>query len=600
MDYSTMITSENRPKGMSQVDWLWLNYEHYNVAQEASEVPSDRLLLTEQAITNLIQKATSGGITTLRYEENPDDTTTMRLMGQAVNGEVLTIVILPKEEHIVSFANRKVTQTDVDNGCGYVAGTDVLAITTNLGKVYMVSLADLDIQISGGETNTVYSEVINGVVTANVKIDENNNTNSAVTLKSTNNGLYTQLKLDDTSTGVQLEITDKGLKASLPVENSSVPLQFRQLSFDNYLVTEPVENTIYFITDKPFIYLNGLRYGVDIFPGEYPIVSLIYDADCMRLYYKKADGSDIQALELGAVSADRNGMFTKEQYTEFQRLISAIGSIADVSDYVTNKVKTAAFSIEKGPVVNKQLPLFLKDGFGNTISTVYLDSEDYLSFATQRAATAEDVLNAAAQGVTIKVGEAILILTLTSGDVVYVSLSQIADIYTGVKTNTVSVTVSDYNISADIIIPDNEKILYESTEGLSAKISVKQHHKTITVYGKTEDEENKLGEFTLNDQLLSYTVLRNFDQQMLNTYPPSQVDGEDYDPVENPTYFGYTYIVLTMGVDTGDSSTSYKYNLYLSITKFLDEIVVSADEDNILTKGTDGHLYATIPWIDVN
>ncbi len=600
MDYSTMITSENRPKGMSQVDWLWLNYEHYNVAQEASEVPSDRLLLTEQAITNLIQKATSGGITTLRYEENPDDTTTMRLMGQAVNGEVLTIVTLPKEEHIISFANRKVTQTDVDNGCGYVAGTDVLAITTNLGKVYMVSLTDLDIQISGGETNTVYSEVINGVVTANVKIDENNNTNSAVALKSTNNGLYTQLKLDDASTGVKLEITDKGLKASLPVENSSVPLQFKQLSLDNYLVTEPVENTIYFITDKPFIYLNGLRYGVDIFPGEYPIVSLIYDADCMRLYYKKADGSDIQALELGAVSADRNGMFTKEQYTEFQRLVSAIGSIADVSDYVTNKVKTAAFSIEKGSVVNKQLPLFLKDDFGNTISTVYLDSEDYLSFATQRAATAEDVIKAAAQGVTIKVGEAILILTLTSGDVVYVSLSQIADIYTGVKTNTISVTVSDYNISADIIIPDNEKILYESTEGLSAKISVKQHHKTITVYGKTEDEENKLGEFTLNDQLLSYTVLRNFDQQMLNTYPPSQVDGEDYDPVTNPTYFGYTYIVFTMGVDTGDSSTSYKYNLYLSITKFLDEIVVSADEDNILTKGTDGHLYATIPWVDIN
>ena len=141
-----MIKSEDRPKGMSQLDWLWLNYKLFNVQNEASEVPSERVILTEQAITNLVRKATGGGITTLRFEENPDDTTTMRLMGQAVNGEVLTIVVIPKEEHIISFANRKVTQTDVDNGCGYVAGTDVLAITTNLGKVYMVSLTDLDLQ----------------------------------------------------------------------------------------------------------------------------------------------------------------------------------------------------------------------------------------------------------------------------------------------------------------------------------------------------------------------------------------------------------------------------------------------------------------------
>lgn len=596
-----MIKSEDRPKGMSQLDWLWLNYKLFNVQNEASEVPSERVILTEQAITNLVRKATGGGITTLRFEENPDDTTTMRLMGQAVNGEVLTIVVIPKEEHIISFANRKVTQTDVDNGCGYVAGTDVLAITTNLGKVYMVSLTDLDLQISGGETDTVYSEVVKGVVTANVKIDSNNNTKSAVELKNTNKGLYTELKLDDASTGVKLEIGPNGLKASIPVEGSeAAPISFSQLTMDEYLILgKPAANTIYFITDKPFIYFNGMRYGVNILPGEYPIVSLTYDGDSMRIYYKKGDGSDIQVLDLGAVSAERNGMFTKEQYTEFQRLLKAVGSIDSIADYVQAAIKTAAFSLEKGIEVNKKVPLILKDGNQNILSTVYLDSEDYLSFAEQRAATTDDVINAAKKGVLIREGQSILILTLASGDLVYVDLAGLVDAYSGEKTNTIQVSVADYRVSANVILPADEKILYESTEGLTSRIAVKQHHKTISIYGKTDNPEDKLGEFSLNDQLLSYAVLHDFNADMLNMYPPAQVDGEEYDSVENPVYFGYTYIVLTMGIDTGDSSTSYKYNLYLSITKFLDEIVVSHDEDNILTRGSDGHLYATLAWIEV-
>lgn len=596
-----MIKSENRPKGMSQLDWLWLNFSPFNVQNEASEVPSERVLLTEQALTNLIQKTTSGGITTLRFEENPDDQTTMRLMGQAVNGEVLTIVSIPKEEHIISFVSRKVTQTDVDNGCGYVAGTDVLAITTNLGKVYMVSLADLDIQISGGETDTVYSEVINGVVTANVKIDENNNSNSAVELKHTNKGVYTKVKLDDASTGIKLEVSSNGLKASLPIEGTStVPLKFAQMSLDNYLALEsPVENTMYIITDKPFIYFNGLRYGVNILPGEYPIVSLVYDNDSMRLYYKKSDGSDIQALELGAVSAERNGMFTKEQYTEFLRLLKAIGSVESVTEFVDSEVKRAAFSLEKGTAVNNKVPLNLKDGNGNILSTVQLDSEDYLSFAEQRVATTEDVIAAAKKGVLIREGQSILILTLVSGDLVYVNLTGLVDAYNGEETNTIQVSVADYKISADLKVADDDKVLYKSVNGLASRVSVRQHHKTISIYGKTENPEDKLGEFTLNDQLLSYRVLHDYNESMKNLYPPAQVDGEEYDPVTNPVYFGYTYIVFTMGVDSKDSSTDYKYNLYLSMTKFLDEIVVSNDEDNILTKGSDKHLYATLAWTEV-
>ena len=594
-----MIKSEERPKGMSQVDWLWFNYKYFNVQNEASEIPSERILLTEKAVSSMIQKASGGSITDLRFEEDPDNPELMRLMGTAINGEVLTVVSVPKEEHIVSFTSRKVTQTDIDNGSELKAGTDVLAITTNLNKVYLVSLESISSQISGGETNTVYSEVLNGVIYANIKIDEGNNTNSPINIKSTNQGIYAGLKLSDESTGVRLEITENGLKAYLPFEGGTA-VKFRQLSLDEYLIISPEQDTVYFITDKPFIYLNGIKYGIDILPGDNPIVSLVYDADSMRLYYKKSDGTDIQSIDLGPVTAERSGMMTKEQYTDFQRLLRSIGDIVDIKEHVQYIVKSAAFSLEKGEISNKRMPLLLKDGFGNTLSTVDMDVEDYLAFAEQRAATSEDCIEAAKKGVLIEEGDALLILTLTSGDTVYVSLAQLMDIYTGEDTNTIHTSVNNYKISSDIIIPANEKILYESVNGLSARLSVKQKKNIVALYGKTDTADDKLGEFILSDQLLSYRVLRKFNEQMLSDFPPAQIDGADYDLVTNPIHFGHTYLVLTMGIDTNDSSTSYRYHYYLDITTFLDEIAVSSDEDNIITKGSDGHLYATISWIDVN
>jgi hypothetical protein len=75
-------------------------------------------------------------------------------------------------------------------------------------------------------------------------------------------------------------------------------------------------STLYFITDKPYIYLGGTRYGVDMSPGEVPIVSLVYDADHMLLSYKKADGSDIQQIHMGPADENTPGMMSTETYIE--------------------------------------------------------------------------------------------------------------------------------------------------------------------------------------------------------------------------------------------------------------------------------------------
>lgn len=213
----SIIKSENKPGDMSQLDWLWLNFKEYNVQNTSSTTPSERVILTEQAIAGMIQNISGGGITALALEENPDNPETVKLVGKAVDGTILTNVVFPKEDHIVSFVNRKVTQTDVDNGCLYEVGTNALVITTKSGKNFIVSVPDITLQLEGKESNTANTKVLNGKITTDVKID--NNVNSAVEIKNSSNGLYAQLKIDNSSTGVKLEVGSNGLKVTaLPGE----------------------------------------------------------------------------------------------------------------------------------------------------------------------------------------------------------------------------------------------------------------------------------------------------------------------------------------------------------------------------------------------
>jgi len=150
-----MITSENKPVDMSRLDWLWESYKSFNISNDVSAAPSDRIVLTEKAITDLIQNVSGGGITSLRFIKNPDDVTTMKLVGQSVNGTELTVVVIPKEEHITSFVNRKVTQDDVNQGCTYAVGTNALVITTNLNKTYITKLTSGNVSISTDADNII-------------------------------------------------------------------------------------------------------------------------------------------------------------------------------------------------------------------------------------------------------------------------------------------------------------------------------------------------------------------------------------------------------------------------------------------------------------
>lgn len=592
-----MSNDIQRPHGMSQLDYLWVNFGGYKVSNEASSIPQEDVILTEQALTDLIQKSTSGGITALTFREHPTKTDTMELIGTSINGSVLTVVEMPKEVHVQSFSHRTVTQTDIDNGVPYPINSEVLSIVLTNGTEYLVSLEELNLVIRGGDTDTINTNVTNGVVNSHLKIDAGNNSISVVEIKSNSNGIYSNLKISQKSTGLELTKEEDGLSGSIPLGTTGYSIKFDQMTLSQYQALETKDpSTLYFITDKPYIYLGGTRYGVDMNPGEVPIVSLVYDADHMLLSYKKADGSDIQQIHMGPADEDTPGMMSTETYIELQELKKALDGIVNVKEYIAEEVSKAAFSIEFGDESNGTKPLNLKNGKGDIISSVNIDVESYLEFGVSKIADAQDVEDS---GGTVQEGHQILVLTLTSGNKIYVDLNQLVDVYTGLNTKSITLSVSNNQISADLNISKDDQILYIYDDGVRAHFQIVRQPGKILFYGKTQTDTDKLAEIQLADTVITTAFIEKATEGTYTKYPPRYIDSKPYDQLTNPIVLGTPYFIIVFGSDTGDSSTSYQYNDYISINPILNTLVLSPNEGNIITRDENGYLYGSINWIEV-
>lgn len=592
-----MSNDIQRPHGMSQLDYLWVNFGGYKVSNEASSIPQEDVILTEQALTDLIQKSTSGGITALTFREHPTKTDTMELIGTSINGSVLTVVEMPKEVHVQSFSHRTVTQTDIDNGVPYPINSEVLSIVLTNGTEYLVSLEELNLVIRGGDTDTISTNVTNGVVNSHLKIDAGNNSISVVEIKSNSNGIYSNLKISQKSTGLELTKEEDGLSGRIPLGTTGYSIKFDQMTLSQYQALETKDpSTLYFITDKPYIYLGGTRYGVDMNPGEVPIVSLVYDADHMLLSYKKADGSDIQQIHMGPANEDTPGMMSTETYIELQELKKALDGIVNVKEYIAEEVSKAAFSIEFGDESNGTKPLNLKNGKGDIISSVNIDVESYLEFGVSKIADAQDVEDS---GGTVQEGHQILVLTLTSGNKIYVDLNQLVDVYTGLNTKSITLSVSNNQISANLNISKDDQILYIYDDGVRAHFQVVRQPGKILFYGKTQTDTDKLAEIQLADTVITTAFIEKATEETYTKYPPRYIDSKPYDQLTNPIVLGTPYFIIVFGSDTGDSSTSYQYNDYISINPILNTLVLSPNEGNIITRDENGYLYGSINWIEV-
>ena len=601
-----MIEKKNfppRPAGMSQLDYLWLNFGGRQIATEVSPNPSDDVLLSEKAITTLVQNLQNSGvaITSLMYDKDPDNPGMMRLTGQSINGSLVTVVRMPEEVHVAGFVGRRATQADIDNGFKFPINSQLLAITLTNGEEFLVSLEELNLVITGGETDTIFNEVTNGVVKSDVKLDRGNNELSVVKVKKSSSGIYAHLEISDDQTGIEL-IKERGaLKARMPIGTTGYSLKVDNMTLAEYM-NIPIKDsgTLYFITDVPYIFLGTRRYGVNIEPGDAPIVSLVYDPDTLTLAYKRSDESDIRLVKLGPVSEIQNGMMTKEQYADLLKLKIALDDIISVKDYVSEQVGTAGFELEWGEVKARTKKLLLKNEFGDEISSVEVDKENFLDFAESRKATSEDVIQAAKSGLLIEEGEQIFIFTLTSGDKVYASVKELVDTYTGKNTKTINLQISPTNqISADVNISDNDKMLFAYDDGLASHLQIVRQPGKVIFYGKTLSQEDKLGEFNLADPRIKTIFVASLTEEIAAEYKPRLVDGKEYDRLTNPVKLGEPYLIECFGSETQDPSKDFRYNDYISVLPMVNSFTLSPKEGNILSRDENGYLYASLKLIDV-
>ncbi len=249
----------NRPSGMSQLDYLWINYGNYRVSETPSTTPQDDVILTEKALTNFIN--TAPGISSLQLRDDPADQSMYELVGYSNTGSVLTSVQIPKSVNIESFTYRTITQEDIEQGSPYPLGTQVLSLILNTGEEFVVDLRN--IILSAIDSDTIETNIIDNIIQASVKIDSSNNYLSPVQLKTTRNGIYAEIKLSSTTnSGVQIIREGDQLAGRIPIGNTGKYLKIDSISYEQYqLLQEPEPSTLYIITNQPYIYFNGNRYG---------------------------------------------------------------------------------------------------------------------------------------------------------------------------------------------------------------------------------------------------------------------------------------------------------------------------------------------------
>ena len=303
--------TNKRPSGVSQLDSLWLALGGYQTSNQSEGQSKENILVTEQKLTETINEVTGGCISTLQFNEE-----TSQLIGTTSDGQQISIVNLPKEVHIVDFKVRNIVQEDIDKGCTYDLDTQVLSIKTSDNQEYILSVKELNVEILGSESDTISTRVVNGVVNSQLKINNGNNQLSAVELKTSADGIYADIKIGETD-GVKLEKSSSGLTAKIPMSNDFV--KFELITWSDYSILEnKAQNTVYFLSDKPYIYLNGVKYG--------------------------ADSDSIENLNNQIDSLSEQVNSTNEQISQ---ITEQVNSYADQIDTINESVNTCTTKVEE-------------------------------------------------------------------------------------------------------------------------------------------------------------------------------------------------------------------------------------------------------------
>ena len=292
-----------RPRNMSQLDYLWTTYGSYKVSNEV-DTENDSIP-TSSAIRNYITSI-GEGITELDSEEI--DGYKIKIIGKNPSGQEVSSIQIDSDTKISSFLRHVATQTDVDNGLANYVGEHWLVLKTNTGMEYWASVDDLFIR--GQESDTIINQTEDGKISSSVKIN-NPIINKSVDLKTSTSGLWADLVINpNTKSRTIIVKGDNGIECKFNWEGTETPVALKSFdTFDEYQLTTIDPGTIYLVKDVKSIYFGGIKYSsVGIDPQDYytkdevynkeqvdalPHVNAYSKSETDTLLDKKADVDDI-------------------------------------------------------------------------------------------------------------------------------------------------------------------------------------------------------------------------------------------------------------------------------------------------------------------
>lgn len=237
---------------MSQLDYLWTNYGSYSVT-DSLETPDS--IPTSEAIKRYVED-TEVGIVKLTYREIDKDR--IEIIGIDRNGNEITSFTINKDVRVTQFDRYTLTQAEIDNGIVGEVGDKCLRIVLSNGVTFYATLKDFD--YNGHETDTTITEVVDGVVSSNVKIN-NPTSERQVDIKTTTDGIYAKLVLNnDSQSNVKIQTTQNGVSTEFNWNNTETPIGFEIVNYNEYNLMEPKDGVVYFIPDKNIIALNRTLY----------------------------------------------------------------------------------------------------------------------------------------------------------------------------------------------------------------------------------------------------------------------------------------------------------------------------------------------------
>ena len=292
-----------RPRNMSQLDYLWTTYGSYKVSNEV-DTENDSIP-TSSAIRNYI---TSIGESITELDSEEIDGYKIKIIGKNPSGQEVSSIQIDSDTKISSFLRHVATQTDVDNGLANYVGEHWLVLKTNTGMEYWASVDDLFIR--GQESDTIINQTEDGKISSSVKIN-NPIINKSVDLKTSTSGLWADLVINpNTKSRTIIVKGDNGIECKFNWEGTETPVALKSFdTFDEYQLTTIDPGTIYLVKDVKSIYFGGIKYssaGID--PQDYytkdevynkeqvdalPHVNAYSKSETDALLNKKADIDDI-------------------------------------------------------------------------------------------------------------------------------------------------------------------------------------------------------------------------------------------------------------------------------------------------------------------